>query len=442
MYAPNLLATKLGRLSTFFFLYVSEGLPQGFAKMALVMEMRKTGMSVEDTTRFTAVVFLPWAWKWVIGPFVDIFHSDKLGRRRAWIVAAQIMMVGSLLLCMPVDFSMHLKLFTILLVMHNIFAATQDVAIDALACETLKEDERGLANGLMFGGAHTGYLIGGAGALALIGYLGFNAMLLVLCGTILAITFSITIWLREPRREADEATTATSPLERFGHDVWQYLKDVTRAILGSRAALVGVFFALLPHGVLALDVPIRMNLGYDLNFDDADMSRLETIAGIIWIAGCIVGGFLSDHFGRRRAFAIYVIGSCLPALWLAWELARRGWNVPAAEVPTDPSVALSNTFWWACMVFSVFSGLLFGARAALFMDITTPAVAATQFTAYMALLNLTTSYVNFLEGEVARDWGYPALLSIECVAGVLCIVLLPLMTTTRPRSQDAGEPEA
>jgi len=269
---------------------------------------------------------------------------------------------------------------------------------------------------------------------------GFNATLLVLCGTILAITFSVTIWLRERRREPVEPTTATSSLERFRSEIWQYLKDVTRAICGSRAAAVGIFFALLPHGIHALDETIRVKLGYDLKFDEAAMSRLETIAGLVWIAGCIVGGYLSDYFGRRRAFAVYVIGTCLPALWLAWELTKRGWNVPAADVPTDPSVALSSMFWWACIVFSVFSGLLFGARAALFMDITTPAVAATQFTAYMALLNLTTSYVKFLEGVVGRDWGYPALLSIECAAGVLCILLLPFMTTTRVQSQDAGEP--
>jgi PAT family beta-lactamase induction signal transducer AmpG len=39
----------------------------------------------------------------------------------------------------------------------------QDVAIDGLACNTLRDDERGLANGLMFAGASFGAAIGGAG---------------------------------------------------------------------------------------------------------------------------------------------------------------------------------------------------------------------------------------------------------------------------------------
>ena len=48
-----------------------------------------------------------------------------------------------------------------------------DEAIDALAVNVLKEDERGLANGLMFGGAYLGKTIGGAGVLFLTPYVGF-----------------------------------------------------------------------------------------------------------------------------------------------------------------------------------------------------------------------------------------------------------------------------
>ena len=54
-----------------------------------------------------------------------------------------------------------------LILIHNAFAATQDVAIDALAVNVLREDERGLANGLMFGGAYLGQAIGGSGVLFL-----------------------------------------------------------------------------------------------------------------------------------------------------------------------------------------------------------------------------------------------------------------------------------
>ena len=72
-------------------------------------------------------------------------------------------MAGTLLLGLPIEFSKHIQLFTMLILVHNVFGATQDVAIDALACGVLKEDERGFANGLMFAGAYTGQAIGGSG---------------------------------------------------------------------------------------------------------------------------------------------------------------------------------------------------------------------------------------------------------------------------------------
>ena len=51
-----------------------------------------------------------------------------------------------------------------------------------------------------------------------------------------------------------------------------------------------------------------------------------------------------------------------------------------------------TVFWLASLSYSVFQGLYYGVRTALFMDVTTKAVAATQFTAYMAMLNLVISY--------------------------------------------------
>ena len=53
---------------------------------------------------------------------------------------------------------------TAFFLLHNSFGAMPDVAIDALAVNTLREYDRGLANGVMFGGAAIGTAVGGAGA--------------------------------------------------------------------------------------------------------------------------------------------------------------------------------------------------------------------------------------------------------------------------------------
>ena len=66
------------------------------------------------------------------------------------------------------------------------------------------------------------------------------------------------------------------------------------------------------------------------------------------------------------------------------------------------------------------------------MDVTTPAVAATQFTAYMALLNFVIQYSARWQGLALERWGYPMTLTIDGVTGLLSIALLPFLAMTRP----------
>ena len=80
----------------------------------------------------------------------------------------QVGMMATLLVAMPRRLRRpSSRLFTLIILLHNAFGATQDVAIDALAVSVLPEDERGSANGFMFAGASIGQTIGGSGVLFL-----------------------------------------------------------------------------------------------------------------------------------------------------------------------------------------------------------------------------------------------------------------------------------
>ena len=61
------------------------------------------------------------------------------------------------------------------------------------------------------------------------------------------------------------------------------------------------------------------------------------------------------------------------------------------------------------------------------MDITTPRVAATQFTAYMAMLNLTISYTAWWLGWAIEKLGYPATLTLDAVLGMIGVIILPFL---------------
>jgi predicted MFS family arabinose efflux permease len=81
---------------------------------------------------------------------------------------------------------------------------------------------------------------------------------------------------------------------------------------------------------------------------------------------------------------------------------------------------------------------MYGTRTALFMDVTTPAVAATQFTAYMALLNFAIQYSARWQGLALERWGYPTTLLIDATIGLVSLTLLPLVAPKRQVAASAS----
>ena len=194
--------------------------------------------------------------------------------------------------------------------------------------------------------------------------------------------------------------------------------------------MVGVLYAVLPAGAYALSLALQSNLAVELGLSDNEVAQLNLYTTLIFAPACILGGWLSDRFGRRSTLAIFVFLTVVPTLWLAWTMWQAGWIMPVdmkmANRP-QPSTILLVTFWATSIVYNIFQGLYYGIRSALFMDITTPAVAATQFTAYMALMNLCISYTAAWQGYAVERLGYPMTLVLDCVLGLVGMLLLPLM---------------
>jgi MFS family permease len=439
MRLPDLLATRRGRLAAFFLLYLTEGLPSGFTGTAVATQMRRQGLEPAAIGSFIGILYVPWAIKWAFGPFVDVLSSDRWGRRRMWILLTQTVMVVTILAAMPVSFQNHLWLFTLIILVHNVFSATQDVAIDALAVNVLHAEERGLANGLMFGGNYVGIALGGSGVLLLTPLIGFRTTFLLVAGAIALVTLLVPAPMREPPgpprlpRIGPHAAAIRSELARF-------VGDTARAFTGSRAAFVAIFLALLPMGGYALSLSLQSNLAVELGLSDRQIGVLGLCSSSLAAGFCVLGGWLSDRFGRRRTLALFITGMSLATFVMALMMQRFHWIMPvspqAANRPHVPE-ELVAIFWAVTLTYSAFQGLMYGVGTAIYMDVTTPKVAATQFTAYMALCNLVYSYTSTWQGHSLERWGYPATLTIDALFGLVCLTLLPLMG--RPRQAPATE---
>jgi PAT family beta-lactamase induction signal transducer AmpG len=150
----------------------------------------------------------------------------------------------------------------------------------------------------------------------------------------------------------------------------------------------------------------------------------------------VLGGWLSDKWGRRRTLFVYLAGMSLPVLYLMWVLQQHGYVMPRA--PGGPMLPeLIMALWVSSLAYAVFQGLMYGTRSAIMMDITNPAVAATQFTAYMAMMNLAIAIAASWQGAAVEAWGYPITLLVDAITGLLCLLLLPLLKRQTEAFSDA-----
>jgi MFS transporter, PAT family, beta-lactamase induction signal transducer AmpG len=326
----------------------------------------------------------------------------------------------------------------------------QDVAIDALAVNVLRDEERGQGNGLMFAGAYIGQIVGGAGVQFLLPYLpSLNPAFVVVALAILTITASVSLRLREPpapRPTGADGGTTRSALGAVGAEIRAYVVTAMRSMLASRANVALAVMALFPAGAYALSLTLKQPLGVELGFRDTKMATFNLVTTLFAAAGCAAGGWLSDKLGRRKALALYIVLMSLPNLLLAWSLHRHGWIFPVNPTAATKPVAadaLVTAFWASAVASALFMGLMYGARSALYMDLSNPAVAGTQFTAYMSLMNLALSYSAWWQGKAAVKLGYPATLLIDAGFGLVCLLVLPLTLARAPndRPVQAGAQE-
>jgi PAT family beta-lactamase induction signal transducer AmpG len=412
----NLLATRNGRVTAFSLLYISEGIPYGFTSVAMVAFMRQQGVSLELIGAFMAALFLPWAFKWAWAPLIDLVKLHKLGGRRAWIIICTTMMIATLVVTALVDFKTHFSLLMAMIVLNNLFCATQDVAIDSLAVSTLKENERGRGNGFMFAGQYVGIALGGGAAVFVYGLFGFEVALAYISGLLLLNLLFVLLFVYDPQanplaeRQDDVLKKLVASMTAFVVEVYQsFWKSGT-------GPMVGVLFALLPVGAMALAFATLGTLQVDYGLTENQIAELRVYNTIAAALGCVVGGLMGDRFGAKATVALAYGLTAVPTALLGMQITQLGLQA----VPMD-------TFYGLIIAHGVFYGMAYGVRNAIFMGMTNPAVAATQFTAFMGMSNLAISIGNYWQGVVAERFDYATVLYFDAAIAVLVILVIPFL---------------
>jgi MFS transporter, PAT family, beta-lactamase induction signal transducer AmpG len=161
-----------------FFLGISAGLPILLIFSTLSVWLREAGVARSAVTFFSWAA-LGYSFKFLWAPLVDLLPlpvlTRVLGRRRAWLLLSQLLVVSAIAwmaLVDPAESQNHLTVMALAAVMLGFSSATQDIVIDAYRIESAEVSLQALLAAMYIAGYRVGMLVAGAGSLFLAGFLG------------------------------------------------------------------------------------------------------------------------------------------------------------------------------------------------------------------------------------------------------------------------------
>jgi len=408
---------KIVRLFSFFLFYFGQGLPTGITVIALPAWLAANGAPDADVAAVVAMAYLPWSFKWIPAAIFDRYAYLSMGRRRAWLIFSQGLMIAGFaiaaILAPGVD-DLDTILVATFLIMGG--AASQDVAVDGLAVDILPEKDQGTASAFMFGGQTVSRAISGAAAGFGLQYYGSQATFFAFIPVVLIITiYACLVQERPGEKRFPWSKGETHPINLANNvGAWWPILKVTFLSLIKRDSLILVAaacFGRTAAGILIPLVPI-LAVSY-VNYDTASYSAMiSTVDLVMAIIAIGVGSVLTVRFGPRLSYA--GVDLCFVGLAVFLIFGMAIWTTPIGFIAM------------AC-VYSILLTLSSITSNPLRMQLSDERVAATQFTIYNSISNLPVSLgatiFAWLGGadELAMVLGTVAALYI---AGVVFILML------------------
>ncbi len=402
------------------FLGFSSGLPLALSGSTLLVWMRESGVDL-GTIGLFALVGTPYTLKFLWAPLVDALHvpvlTQWLGRRRGWLVFAQLLLIAAILVLAMTDpaRSPFYVAFGALLVATA--SATQDIVVDAFRVESLPESEQAAGMASYVAAYRVGMLVSTAGALFLVsgfeatgltkssawtwGYVAMAAMVLI------GMITSLVATEPEQSRRADQATSGDSAIKRVTTAaVGAFTEFLTRKDVWAVLAFV-ILYKFTDSFSGAMTAPFVIDLGFSRN----DYAAIVKGVGL---AATLVGGFAGGFLARAWSLeACLWIGGVLQAIsnlafaWLAL-IGLNQWALALAITAENFTSAIGTVIFVAYL-----SSLC-----------QSPLHTATQYALLTALAAIGRTYLSSGAGYVAQATGWPTFFVLSVVVAIPSFVLL------------------
>lgn len=373
-------------------LYVAQYIPIAFFYQALPTYLRQQGASLE-VIGLMGFIAMPWMFKFLWAPYVDRIRF-RWGHYRIWIILFQSLLILNLIVSALLNVQTQFSLILLCLFLVCFFAASQDIATDALAIGLLNDRERGMGNGIQSGGNFLGSIVGGGILLVLLDHLGWTIGLLLLTGFMILSLLPILL-----HQESTSSPPANQPgfqtllqfLQLPGQ--WQWLLILSLYMAGSSMA----------GGMIR---PLMVDHGFSLSDIGWILGVVSYSAGLV---GSLLAGGLITRWGRKKPL---IWSGILSALAIATY-------IPIAIGSSNLTlVYISN------ILVAIGSGMSYTAVTTIMMDYSRLETAGTDYTVQTSIIYFSGILAMALGGMIAQTAGYAVMFAVGIGITSLSVVLI------------------
>lgn len=433
--------TLLGSLSAYvrarslvmLLLGFSAGLPFYMIYQNLSLWLAEAGVEKGEIGLFAWTGFA-FSFKFLWAPIVDrapVPLLEKLvGRRRAWMAAAQIGVALCLVAMSLANPAGNLWIVAAIAVAMAFAAATQDIAIDAWRIEAATDEEQGVMAAMYQYGYRIAIMVAGAGALIVADNVNWPAayqtMALLMGVGFLTALFAPKVEVREyapPPKASFSETMSKSVIGPFRDFFERY---------GVHALVILLFIALfrVPDFLMGyMTGPLYIDLGYD----KTTIGAIRSGAGLFaTMGGVFLGGLLVSRVSFKWSLLIGVLGQSLTNLIYSW-------------------LALSDATTGGLAFAVIVDNIAYGAAGTILIaymsSLTNTAFTATQYALFSSFYALPGKFVGGFSGYMVEAAGFAWFFAITALVGVPAAILVFFLKYSEERfsidrKQAAAELEA
>ena len=279
------------------------GLPNLVLGGTLVSLMYKSmGFSDSEIAFYTGIIILPWSFKPLWGPFMELYKTKKFYIYITQILCGVLFALAAASLYLPNFFGVSIVLF----LMIAFLGATQDIAADGLYLNELDEKQQAKFVGWQGTFYNFAKLFSNGGMVFLVGIL-LTTMASNKAWSIIMLIYAFVMLLAGLYNKKVLPSTQQEVQLQSASAVWATLKDVMVSFFKKKNIWWGILFIVLyrfAEGQAIKIMPLFLKASKDaggLGLQESTLGMLTGIYGTIaFVLGSLVAGYTVSKKGLNR----------------------------------------------------------------------------------------------------------------------------------------------